>query len=50
VESQELELTRDQEEFGAYLIKLVGTYMMILQMNKVLEDEWGDVTDFKTKI
>jgi hypothetical protein len=41
VDSKEIELTRDEEEFGAYLQEQVGTYMLILQLDKVLEDEWG---------
>ena len=42
LEGKELELTREQEGRAAYLLELVATYMMILQLNKVLKDEWGE--------
>jgi hypothetical protein len=41
MESKELELTREQEKLGAYLQELVGTYLMMVQLDSVLKDEWG---------
>lgn len=38
---EDLELNRNQEKIGSSILEHVGTYVMILQLNKVLEDEWG---------
>ena len=38
---KELQLNKSEEKTGARILEFVGTYMMILQLNKVLEDEWG---------
>ena len=38
----DLKLNREQEKRGSAILEHVGTYMMILQLNKVLEDEWGE--------
>jgi len=42
----ELELTRTEEKEGANILEHVGIYMMMLQLNKVLEDEWGKARIF----
>ena len=42
VEAEEMELSREEELIAASILEHVGTYMMILQLNKVLEDEWGE--------
>ncbi|MBU4076179.1 MAG: hypothetical protein KKI06_05670 [Euryarchaeota archaeon] len=41
VNKQDLELTKPEEKIGARILEFVATYIMILQLNKVLEDEWG---------
>ncbi|MFA4935770.1 MAG: hypothetical protein WC568_08045 [Candidatus Methanoperedens sp.] len=41
VNKQDLELTKSEEKIGARILEFVGTYIMTLQLNKVLEDEWG---------
>jgi len=39
---KDLELNKKQEEIGASILEHVGTYIMIQQLYKVLEDEWGN--------
>jgi len=41
-ERSELELTKTEERKGANILEHVGIYMMMLQLNQVLKDEWGD--------
>ncbi|MBE3122523.1 MAG: hypothetical protein IMZ58_10015 [Thermoplasmata archaeon] len=41
VKKNEVKLTASEEKTGARILEHVGTYMMMLQLNKVLEDEWG---------
>lgn len=38
---KDLELNRDQEKTGSKILEHVGTYVVILQLNEVLENEWG---------
>lgn len=40
-EKSELQLNKDDEQRGASTLEHVGIFMMVLQLNKVLEDEWG---------
>lgn len=42
LDKKDLELTKEQEKRGASMLEFIGTYMIALQMNKVLEDEWGE--------
>lgn len=41
VTQQELELTKDEEKIGAQMLEFIGTYMLALQLNEILEKEWG---------
>lgn len=36
-----LKLDKSEEELGSRLLEHIGTYIMIQQLNKVLEDEYG---------
>lgn len=40
-EKSELKLNKADEQRGANALEHVGIFMMALQLNKVLEDEWG---------
>jgi len=42
VDRKDLELTASEEKTGARMLEFIGTYMIALQLNKVLEDEWGN--------
>ena len=42
VNKKDLELTKSQERIGARMLESIGTYMIALQLNKVLEDEWRE--------
>ena len=38
---KDLELTTSEEKEGARILRFIGTYMIALQLNTILEDEWG---------
>ncbi len=41
VDEKELKLNRKQEKMGSAILEDVSTYMMMLQLNEILVDEWG---------
>lgn len=44
-----LELSRKEEMDGASILERVATHMMIIQLNRVLEDEWGGLSRLESK-
>jgi len=40
-DNKDLALTESEEKEGARILRFIGTYMIALQLNKILEDEWG---------